>query len=217
MRKIKIYSTATGIAVVDSNATNWGQLKNELTNKGYSVSNMTAVENKNNSNLELDEAVLPDGEFVLMLAPKKTKSGGLSYSEIRLQIKQAFEDDREAANEHFNAGNKNYTNKSKDELEALLLSWKNESEDEEEYDEDDYDEDDYDNEDEEDESHLLESAINTLRFSNVYKARKDDFELAFDLIRGHVSAATICESMNVKSDLLTDEEDEWISKMKGRI
>jgi|694.fasta_scaffold100901_3 hypothetical protein len=215
MRKIKIYSTATGIAVVDSNATNWGQLKNELTNKGYSVSDMTAVENKNNSNLELDEAVLPDGEFVLMLAPKKTKSGGLSYSEIRLQIKQAFEDDKKAAHEHFNAGNKNYTNKSKDELEALLLSWKNESEDDD-Y-EEEYVEDNYDNEDEEDESHLLESAINTLRFSNEYKARKDDFELAFDLINGHVSAATICESMNTKSDLLTDAENEWISKMKGKI
>jgi hypothetical protein len=215
MRKIKIYSTATGIAVVDSNATNWGQLKNELNDKGYSVSNMTAVENKNNSNLELDEAVLPDGEFVLMLAPKKTKSGGLSYSEIRLQIKQAFEDDKNAAHEHFNAGNKNYTNKSKDELEALLLSWKNESEDDD-Y-EEEYDGDNYDNEDEEDESHLLESAINTLRFSNEYRARKDDFELAFDLIRGHVSAATICESMNTKSDLLTDEEDEWIRKMKGKI
>jgi len=210
MRKIKIYSTATGIAVVESSATNWGQLKNELADKGYSVSNMTAVENKNNSNLELDEANLPDGEFVLMLAPKKTKSGGLSYSEIRLKIKQAFEDDKEAANEHFNVG-KNYTNKSKDELEVLLSSWENESEN------DDYDEDDYDNEDEEDESHLLESAINTLRFSNLYKARKDDFELAFDLINGHVSAATICESMNVKSDLLTDEEDAWIKSMKNRI
>ena len=209
MRKIKIYSTATGIAVVDSNATNWGQLKNELNDKGYSISNMTAVENKNNSNLELDEAVLPDGEFVLMLAPKKTKSGGLSYSEIRLKIKQAFEDDKNAAHEHFNAGNKNYTNKSKDELEALLLSWENRYEE-------DYEED-YDNEDEEDESHLLESAINTLRFSNEYRARKDDFELAFDLINGHVSAATICESMNVKSDLLTDEEDAWIKSMRGRV
>jgi hypothetical protein len=207
MRKIKIYSTATGIALHDSSATTWGQLKNELESKGYSVSNMTAVENKNNSNLELDEANLPDGEFVLMLAPKKTKSGGLSYSEIRLKIKQAFEDDREAANEHFNAG-KNYTNKSKDELESLLSSWENRYE-EEEY------EEDYDNE--EDESHLLESAINTLRFSNEYRARKDDFELAFDLIKGNVSAATICESMSIKSDLLTDEENEWLNKMKGKI
>ncbi len=210
MRKIKIYSTATGIAVVESSATNWGQLKNELADKGYSVSNMTAVENKNNSNLELDEANLPDGEFVLMLAPKKTKSGGLSYSEIRLKIKQAFEDDKEAANEHFNVG-KNYTNKSKDELESLLSSWENR------YEEEDYDDDDYDNEDEEDESHLLESAINTLRFTNKYKARKDDFELAFDLINGHVSAATICNSINTKSDLLTDEEDAWIKSMKNRI
>ena len=208
MRKIKIYSTATGIAVVESSATNWGQLKNELTDKGYSVSNMTAVENKNNSNLELDEANLPDGEFVLMLAPKKTKSGGLSYSEIRLKIKQAFEDDKKAAHEHFNAGNKNYTNKSKDELEVLLLSWENR------YEEKDYD-DNYDNE--EDESHLLESAINTLRFTNEYKARKDDFELAFDLINGYVSAATICNSINTKSDLLTDEEDAWIKSMKNRI
>lgn len=210
MRKIKIYSTATGIAVVESSATNWGQLKNELTDKGYSVSNMTAVENKNNSNLELDEANLPDGEFVLMLAPKKTKSGGLSYSEIRLKIKKAFEDDKKAAHEHFNAGNKNYTNKSKDELESLLVTWEIKYSEEE-----DYDDDDYDNE--EDESHLLESAINTLRFSNVYKARKDDFELAFDLIRGHVSAATICESMSTKSNLLTDEEDAWIKSMKGRV
>jgi hypothetical protein len=212
MRKIKIYSTATGIAVVESSATNWGQLKNELTDKGYSVSNMTAVENKNNSNLELDEANLPDGEFVLMLAPKKTKSGGLSYSEIRLKIKQAFEDDKKAAHEHFNANNKNYTNKSKDELESLLVTWEIKYSEEE-----DYDDDDYDNEEEEDESHLLESAINTLRFTNEYKARKDDFELAFDLINGHVSAATICNSINTKSDLLTDEEDAWIKSMKNRI
>jgi hypothetical protein len=205
MRKIKIYSTATGIAVVESSATNWGQLKNELADKGYSVSNMTAVENKNNSNLELDEANLPDGEFVLMLAPKKTKSGGLSYSEIRLKIKQAFENDKKAAHEHFNADNKNYTNKSKDELESLLSAWENR-----------YEEEDYDD-NEEDESHLLESAINTLRFTNKYKARKDDFELAFDLINGYVSAATICNSINTKSDLLTDEEDAWIKSMKNRI
>lgn len=123
MRKVKVYSTSTGLKVIDSEATTWGQLKDELEdNHDISLSNMSAVENKNNSSLVLSEAILPEGDFVLMLTPQKTKSGTRTYSEARATIKAAFENNKEAAIVHFNQ-DKNYTNKSTQELNDLLDSW----------------------------------------------------------------------------------------------
>ena len=123
MRKVKVYSTSTGLKVIDSEATTWGQLKDELEdNHDISLSNMSAVENKNNSSLVLNEAILPEGDFVLMLTPQKTKSGAYTYNEARAAIKAAFEDNKEFAHAHFNQG-KNYTNKSTQELNNLLDSW----------------------------------------------------------------------------------------------
>lgn len=208
MRKIKIYSTSTGIAVVNSEATTWGQLKVELENQNYSVSNMTAVENKNNSNLELDEAVLPEGEFVLMLAPKKTKSGAYTYSELRASIKDAFENDKNAATDHFNQGGKNYTNKSKEQLEQLWMDWISRNDDDNEDSKDDLQ---YDSE-------IIESAIDSLRSTSEYDKRTDDFEMAFELLRNEINAATICGAVSNSPQVeLSNEESAWIAKMKNKL
>ena len=77
MRKIKVFSTATGLKIVESSAVTWGELKEELSNADVSVSNVKAVENKTNTTLELDDAKLPESDFVLMLSPEKTKSGSV--------------------------------------------------------------------------------------------------------------------------------------------
>jgi hypothetical protein len=232
MRKVKVYSTVSGLRQFDSSATIWGELKYELQNEGYSFSNMTVTENKRNSTLMLDEAELPEEDFVLMLTPQKTKSGAMSYGEIRAQIKEAFMSYGTAAATHFNEG-KNYTNKSKDELESLLNSWLKKIPTNKQvvlpkaevspapikvdtsYTEDLEDEDDYeDNEEDEDSDEVAEviEAISNLNWNGRY----DDFELAIALIRGEKSAKNLT-SYNVASvKITTSEEDAWIAKMRNK-
>jgi|694.fasta_scaffold06104_14 hypothetical protein len=233
MRKVKVYSTVSGLRQFDSSATIWGELKYELQNEGYSFSNMTVTENKRNSTLMLDEAELPEEDFVLMLTPQKTKSGAMSYGEIRAQIKEAFMSYGTAAATHFNEG-KNYTNKSKDELEFLLNSWLKKIPTSKQvvlpkaevspapikvdtsYTEDlEDDEDDYeDNEEDEDSDEVAEviEAISNLNWNGRY----DDFNLAIALIRGEKSAKNLT-SYNVASvKITTSEEDAWIAKMRNK-
>lgn len=123
MRKVKVYSTATGLKVIESSATTWGELQADLDNNNVSYSGMNVVENVNNSNLTLDEAKLPESDFVLMLTPKKTKSGAdLPYKEVRAKIQQIIAEYGDEAKAHFNVG-KNYTMKSTADLNALYNSW----------------------------------------------------------------------------------------------
>ena len=236
MRKVKVYSTVSGLRQFDSSATIWGELKYELQNEGYSFSNMTVTENKRNSTLMLDEAELPEEDFVLMLTPQKTKSGAMSYGEIRAQIKEAFMFYGTAAATHFNEG-KNYTNKSKDELESLLNSWlkgiptskqvvlpkaevspapikvdTSYTEDLEDDEEDDYEDDEEDDEEDSDEVAEIITSITLLNWNG----RTDDFNLAIALIRGEKSAKNLT-SYNVASvKITTSEEDAWIAKMRNK-
>lgn len=122
-RTVKIYSTSTGLKLIQSSAKTWGELQSELSSNNISYSNMNAVENVNNSTLMLSEAKLPEGEFVLMLTPQKTKSGS-DYKTIRAEVVNAINEHGELAKEHFNSGGRNYTNKTKVELAILLENWK---------------------------------------------------------------------------------------------
>lgn len=122
-RTVKIYSTSTGLKLIQSSAKTWGELQSELSSNNISYSNMNAVENVNNSTLMLSEAKLPEGEFVLMLTPQKTKSGS-DYKTIRAEVVDAINTHGELAKEHFNSGGRNYTNKTKVELAILLANWK---------------------------------------------------------------------------------------------
>jgi hypothetical protein len=126
-RTVKIYSTSTGLKLIESSAKTWGELQSELSSNNISYSNMNAVENVNNSTLMLNEAKLPEGEFVLMLTPQKTKSGS-DYKTIRAEVVDAINNHGELAKEHFNSGGRNYTNKTKVELAILLANWKSKSE-----------------------------------------------------------------------------------------
>ena len=121
MRKVKVYSTAFGLKAINSSATTWGELTNDLDANNITYSGMNAVENVNNSTLMLSEARLPEGEFVLMLTPQKTKSGS-DYKVVRATVVEIITKYGVPAKEHFNQG-KNYTNKSAGELAALITLW----------------------------------------------------------------------------------------------
>lgn len=137
MRTIKVFSTITGLKVVNVNdeVTTWGQLKTVLVNEGVSYTGNNVIENINNTTLEKDEARLPDGNFMIVLTPQKTKSGAFnSYKELRNAIGELV-NSSSTAKEFFNEG-KNYTNKSRAELEELYEDWvgNDVEEDDEDYD-----------------------------------------------------------------------------------
>lgn len=122
MRKVKVYSTAFGLKAINSTATTWGELQDDLTTNNVTFSGMNAVENVNNSTLVLNEARLPEGEFVLMLTPQKTKSGS-DYKIVRAKVVEIITTYGVPAKEHFNQGGRNYTNKSTAELFELITLW----------------------------------------------------------------------------------------------
>ena len=57
----------------DTNATTFGELKREM--KQVKWSGMRVVERSTKTTLQMDDAVLPQGDFVLFLVPEKVKSG----------------------------------------------------------------------------------------------------------------------------------------------
>ncbi len=130
-KKVIVYSTVGGSAkTVETNAVNWGELQKDLDKQGVSYSGMKAVDGGSKVTFENPEGVLPEGDMKLFLFPVKTKSGagdngaaGMSFSALRAFIKDALALDETKAKAHFNK-DKNYTNKSTDELRALVASYK---------------------------------------------------------------------------------------------
>lgn len=77
MRKVLVFSTKSNTTTpVETSATNWGELSTYLTQKGlYNASGMKAIVKETKTTLELKEANLPEGNFVLYLIPVKNESG----------------------------------------------------------------------------------------------------------------------------------------------
>ena len=89
MRKITVYSTiGKGAKFLETDVVTWAHLKTLLQQEKIDLNNMKAVIGENKLTLESDQAQLPDGEFTLFLMPIKTKSGGLSRSELFTAIKE---------------------------------------------------------------------------------------------------------------------------------
>lgn len=59
-----------------SEASTWGQLKDALRGEVPDVEKLRAVVRETHTDLSLDEAVLPDGDFTLYLSQKQLKAGG---------------------------------------------------------------------------------------------------------------------------------------------
>jgi hypothetical protein len=74
MRNINVYSTtANSTSTVNSAATTWGELKNELGSLVNDDMKVTVRETRND--LVDNNAILPEGAFTIFLFPGKVKSG----------------------------------------------------------------------------------------------------------------------------------------------
>lgn len=111
----------------------WAALKSKLEAGGtdingnrydrYDLSNIKCVESVNRTTLEHPKAIVPDGNFNLFLMPYKSKSGSFNRIDCYSKIKKFISKEGDKAVAHFNAG-KNYTNKSTEELNNLIESFK---------------------------------------------------------------------------------------------
>jgi hypothetical protein len=120
MRKVTIYSSNLGNGLsFDTDVKSFGQLQTVFMEKGVSYSNMKVVIGETRVTLEHPDAVLPESDFKVFLLPTKTKSGGISRSEIYNAIKKLKSEKGDAfVKETFG----NYTQTSSEDLIKKLAS-----------------------------------------------------------------------------------------------
>jgi hypothetical protein len=138
MRTIRLFTTRGKKASIQTNARTWGEIKAQVEREmDTSISSLIATETVNKTDLRADGAVLPEGDFTIIFRQKDTKAGAdvstLSYRECRETIRNIIAQDP-SAKDFFNEGG-NYTNKSTEDLRALISSWENLQEVEEEVEE----------------------------------------------------------------------------------
>lgn len=130
MRNIRVISSQTNSAkTIQSSATNWGDLKNELANHFSGVSDMKAIVRDTRVTLESSDAVLPTGDFTIILSMKKIASGSDSDTnttryrdailrEMRTKLNNIF-DDLLGEEEEEEEIKSNLTNDDEDALQEL--------------------------------------------------------------------------------------------------
>lgn len=106
-------NTSNATQIIQSSATTWGTLKQELQDKGIMNSNMSAAIKENQVGLSVDGYTLPTGigtgrngertndyDFTVVLTASKMKSGGtVNISDVEDSIKQAREEFHEDLND----------------------------------------------------------------------------------------------------------------------
>ena len=86
-RKIVVYSTKTSKSTtIESSATTWGELRTEI--RSLLTEDMTATVLQTKNQLVSSEALLPEGEFKLVLTPSKTKSGAVDVAAIMVELRE---------------------------------------------------------------------------------------------------------------------------------
>jgi len=92
-RQIQVFSTKTNkLVTVESDATTWGAFKSQISHLFQEEMVATIVHNKNQ--LLSNDAVLPEGDFKLVLTPSKTKSGSeiIDVASAIGRLKEKFND-----------------------------------------------------------------------------------------------------------------------------
>ncbi len=75
-RKVTVVNPTTNQPVeIQTSATTWGQLQNDLATNNIPTSNMKGIVRETKVSLEATDAVLPEGEFSLFLFTAKNKAG----------------------------------------------------------------------------------------------------------------------------------------------
>jgi hypothetical protein len=89
MRTVRVYSTKTNmlntVKVLDT-VTNWASLRTILYDDGLMTGDMKAVIRETKATMELDDAVLPEGDFTIIACPTK-HSGGTSTQDDLMEIR----------------------------------------------------------------------------------------------------------------------------------
>lgn len=76
MKTFKVITIGSNdIKTVSSEATTWGALKTDLNNAGVDTNNVSATLRVSKLALTRDDASIPEGETVVVLAPTKIKAG----------------------------------------------------------------------------------------------------------------------------------------------
>lgn len=120
-KTVKVFNTQTNsVITVESNATNWKELKEEILNTYESkdvavdLSKMTAVAKTTNNkfSLEFDDTIVPEEEIKVYLMPTESKSGWeptvAIIKEVRTKMKKLTD--------HYEVESENFV----DELEAFF-------------------------------------------------------------------------------------------------
>lgn len=129
-RKITVYNTKGGQPKsFESSAEKWGELRAEIEGQGFNVDKLLATESVTRRDLNNVEATLPEGEFIVFLRPKKTKSGDGShaygYKDAKNHIKGLIETHGEDARAHFcDFKGKDYTHMSTTMLNEAITAYK---------------------------------------------------------------------------------------------
>lgn len=75
-REIKVLNPSTNEPVkINTDVTTWGELKPLLNDNGIVTTNMEGFVRQTKVTLKNNDAVLPQGDFILYLFPEKNKAG----------------------------------------------------------------------------------------------------------------------------------------------
>lgn len=96
VRTIKIYSTVGVSGQIETNVQTLGELKPLLAQREIDYSGMKLVIGATKTELSLDDAKLPEGDFKLYLMPVKTKSGS-TFADLAELYERKAELDQEIA------------------------------------------------------------------------------------------------------------------------
>jgi hypothetical protein len=88
-RSIKVYTTVGVSGTVETNVRTLGELKPILRQQEIDYSGMKMLVGETKNELNVDDAVLPEGDFKLYLVPQKTKSGSIEDTLEEIQEEQA--------------------------------------------------------------------------------------------------------------------------------
>lgn len=106
MKTVKVASTKLGKkTTISTTASAWGELRPVLVEKGwFNASTMKAILLPDKVTLEHDEAVLPDGNFNIVIVPTKNDSGNdiseEEFNDFVEQMNELIDEFREKFNEH---------------------------------------------------------------------------------------------------------------------
>lgn len=134
-RNISAFQPGVGRRDFQTNATTYGQLKEELQSQGFDLSNTRVTEGNTQLDLVNDDAVLPvniqkrgqiTNDLIIVMTPNaRPKSGSIdvqnaSYAELKAIVKALYHGDQsEEARAHFG----NYTQLKTADMRDLLQEW----------------------------------------------------------------------------------------------